>query len=327
MATSYANSDGSGDRRTSILTVLQNMGAITATPIMIDGAQADTFFWGASSTVILEYWFTSLKLIDEAKWYQDNSSSHGTFKWQGSNDRSTWTDVGSTFTLGGSSTQTQTQLNGNTTPYIHYRLLQTAGTTSGSPWLREVEFKIDEAGTTTYAHAQGKGDRTGTITQSSSGAGFSGTENHLINGAFANDLSWSNADVTGDWVRWDFGATVTLQQARWFQSTTNTHGIWKWQGSADGSSWSDVGGSFTLGTGSTATVWPSGGGATDVSVMGDLTANVTGYRYYRILGVSGAASGSPSLHEVEFMLADGGGVGGGVSIPVFMHHYQQQGMA
>lgn len=328
MATSYANTDGTGDRRSSVLSSLQGHGGGSVhVQDMLDGTQGDTFFWNAQSATIVEFWFASLRVIDEAIWYQSGASGQGTFKWQGSNDRVTWTDIGSTFTLGSSATQTHTDLNGNTTPYRHYRLFQTAGSTNNGPWLREIEFKIEDVGDTTYAHAQGTGNRTSTITQSSSGMGFSAAENKLINGAWAQDLTWNAADITNDWVRWDFGAAVTMQQARWFQSGAQTHGTWKWQGSADASAWTDVGSSFTLGDNSDLARWAPGGSLDlDVSVMGDLTANTDGYRYWRILGVSGAASVVPWLYEVEFQLVDGGLSGGGV-VPQIVHHMRQQGMA
>ena len=38
--------------------------------------------------------------------------------------------------------QTQTELNGNTTSYTYYQLVGVSGNSSGSPWVREVEFKV-----------------------------------------------------------------------------------------------------------------------------------------------------------------------------------------
>lgn len=79
--------------------------------------------------------------ITEAKWYQDGSTTHGTFKWQGSNNASIWTDIGSTFTLGGSSIQTITALSANATGYRYYQLIGTSGSVSGTPSIYEIEFK------------------------------------------------------------------------------------------------------------------------------------------------------------------------------------------
>ena len=81
--------------------------------------------------------------ITEAKWYQQNTASLGTWKWQGSNDASAWTDIGSQFTLGGATTQTQTELSTNTNGYLYYQLIGVSGNwASGAarPFILEVEF-------------------------------------------------------------------------------------------------------------------------------------------------------------------------------------------
>jgi hypothetical protein len=85
--------------------------------------------------------FSTAKTVTEAKWYQDASATHGVWKWQGSNDGTTFTDIGNSFTLGGT-LQTQTELNGNTTAYTYYQLLGISGSASGASYQREVEFKV-----------------------------------------------------------------------------------------------------------------------------------------------------------------------------------------
>ena len=45
------------------------------------------------------------KVIKQARWNQSNGSTHGTFKWQGSNDGTSYSDIGGTFTLGGATVQ------------------------------------------------------------------------------------------------------------------------------------------------------------------------------------------------------------------------------
>lgn len=59
---------------------------------------------------------------------------------------SVWTDIGSTFTLGGATTQTITTLSGNTTGYRAYQLTGVSGTANSGPYIHEFEFKIDDAG-------------------------------------------------------------------------------------------------------------------------------------------------------------------------------------
>ncbi len=102
-------------------------------------------FWGAADAVAglyIRFQFASSTLITEAKWYQDGAFAHGTWKWQGSDDASSWTDIGSSFTLGNATpSQTQTALNGNTTGYIYYQLLGVSGNASTSPYNQEIEFE------------------------------------------------------------------------------------------------------------------------------------------------------------------------------------------
>ena len=82
-------------------------------------------------------------LVTEATYYQSDTSNQGTWKWQGSELAISWTDIGSSFTLGGATSQTHTQLNGNTTGYRYYRMLGVSGSTTFNPWVEEIEFKQD----------------------------------------------------------------------------------------------------------------------------------------------------------------------------------------
>lgn len=139
-----------GDRTASITvtTTVPEVGNLTSE--MVDGDLAGVGnavdVSGGTVNAAGLYWrfdfgVASSVKITEAKWYQDTSATHGTWKWQGSNDASAWTDIGSTFTLGGSTTQTITTLSGNGSGYRYYRLLGVSGTMSGSPSLLEIEFK------------------------------------------------------------------------------------------------------------------------------------------------------------------------------------------
>jgi hypothetical protein len=114
---------------------------------MVNGTQTNEFWWiNAQSGRELRFGFSDFtRRITEAKWYQDTAATHGDWKWQGSNDGSTWTDIGTSFTLGGT-LQTITTLSGNASYWHYYRLLQVSGVTSSGPWLREIEFNIDDGG-------------------------------------------------------------------------------------------------------------------------------------------------------------------------------------
>ena len=141
---SYSNPGGTGNRIASITittTVSVPAGNVT---MLINGTQADEFWWqNAQSGRELRVDFGTPRNITEAKWYQSSTNSHGDWKWQGSSDGSSWTDIGSSFTLGGVATQTITTLTANTNRWRYYRMLQVSGGTSSGPFLRELEFKID----------------------------------------------------------------------------------------------------------------------------------------------------------------------------------------
>lgn len=304
MAQSYSNHAGSGVRCAYVV-VTKSSGLFTGPEWhLLDGdtTSNNQFFFNSvslGSSVFIQFDFKTSRIVDEAKWYQENTTSHGTWKWQGSNDivTPTWTDIGSSFTLGGSATQTQTQLNGNTTPYRYYRLLGVSGSTSTNPWLYEIEFQIDSetAVAVSYANTGGEGNRSSgitTTTTQSLGAGSIGT---LVNGNLTEQtLFFTNATaVSGNEIKFDFGsgASKVITEATWFQNNANGSGTWKWQGSNDGSSWTDIGSSFTLGN-------------AFQTIMTSLSGNTAGYRYYRLLGVSGNASSSPWLYEIAFQIGD-----------------------
>lgn len=154
MATSYSNPGGSGDRR-SIITVTPSSLLIEGTgapyDAWIDGSTTDNVDWwdqadNTGRTLQFDFGSGASKVIDEVKYYQETSAGQGNWKWQGSNDAAAWTDIGSSFALGGTTTQTITAMSGNTTGYRYYRIIGTGGNTSDIPYVREFEFKIDDAG-------------------------------------------------------------------------------------------------------------------------------------------------------------------------------------
>lgn len=138
------------------------------------------------------------------------------------------------------------------------------------------------------------GDRTSSITTSQSGVTSDAISN-LVDGAFGSNgtdaISFTGAvSVTNDYIQYQFAAAVKITEAKWYASGTSTNGTWKWQGSNNGSDWTDLSSNFTL-TDST------GGSG---SVIGDLSGNTNGYTYYRMLGVSGTYDGGDWHQEIEF---------------------------
>lgn len=83
-------------------------------------------------------------------WWQQTNNTHGTFDFEGSNDNSSWTSLKTGFTLGGAAAVSGHARNRyevtNLTAYRYYRLIGTAGSTSGTPWLNEWEFEEEVAG-------------------------------------------------------------------------------------------------------------------------------------------------------------------------------------
>ncbi len=152
VSTSYANTGGSGDRQ-SIITITQGASGVIGgafPPVAwINGITNDqTDYWsnqtldGTNTFLIFDFGSGHSPIINEIKYYQETSGGQGTWKFQGSPDASTWTDLGTTFTLGGVTTQTITAPSANTTGYRYYKLLGMSGSCNNGPYVFEIEFKI-----------------------------------------------------------------------------------------------------------------------------------------------------------------------------------------
>ena len=92
------------------------------------------------------------KLITEATFwhhYSGSSAGLGTWQWQGSNDGSTWTNIGNTFALTAPAAgQVLTELSGNTNYYTWYQMLGISGTISDYPYNKEIQFKRGQISST-----------------------------------------------------------------------------------------------------------------------------------------------------------------------------------
>jgi hypothetical protein len=147
--TSRTNSGGSGDR-TATVTTTTNLSVSGTWNHMINGTQPETgtYFTGNSLTagaynMTFDFGSGQSKYIDTIEWFQSSASAQGNWKMQGSDDGSTYTDVSGSFALGTSADQ-----NIGISPskgYRYYRLLSVSGNTSGSPWIEEIKFKINDA--------------------------------------------------------------------------------------------------------------------------------------------------------------------------------------
>lgn len=151
-ATSYGNPGGVGPRN-SFVTITASEGLVVEYTILtlIDGVQnpyapqGSPVFSGGTvdGTVWIQFQFESAVIVNEMKLYSNTDSNNGTWQFQGSNNGSSWTNVGSAFAWNVVGTSlTVTSMSANTTRYSYYRLLGVSGNSNGSNYQTEAEFKI-----------------------------------------------------------------------------------------------------------------------------------------------------------------------------------------
>lgn len=127
-ATSYTNPGGSGNRTGSI-TITGTAAFSAAASGLVDGNKTGpaglkiTNLDVANKTIQFDFGSGATKKINEITFYQKDSDTYGTWEFQGSNDASAWTKLGSGV-LGGGVKATYT-IN-NTAVYRYYRLFQAA---------------------------------------------------------------------------------------------------------------------------------------------------------------------------------------------------------
>ena len=137
------------------------------------------------------------------------------------------------------------------------------------------------------------GDRTSiyTITQTNININ-TGSLSNLVDDGFginANDyFTWNSyGNSTSDSIVFDLcsGNSKIYTGAKWYLELSNSHGNWVWQGSNDGSSYTDLSAGFDL------------GGSTTVE---QTWSNTTAYRYIRLRGVSGSRIDYSGHKEAQF---------------------------
>lgn len=156
MATSYDNWRGRGNRSAPTIDVSTFTNYSTSVPEnLIDGVNTASITYGwlpsSNQTWVDKYIRFDFGLstegkivIDEVTWRQGSTATRGVVQWQGSDDAATWTNIGSSFTLGGATAQVQTELNGNTTGYRFYQLAGVSGSINYTSYINEIEFKIED---------------------------------------------------------------------------------------------------------------------------------------------------------------------------------------
>jgi len=119
----------------------------------------------------------------------------------------------------------------------------------------------------------------------------------LVNGVTSYDAlggNWFDASQDG-YIRFDHGSgnDRVYTDSRWTYRTGTTEGLYKWQGSADAISWTDIGSTFTLSADADY--------SQNTDTHGQMTSNTTAYRYYQCIYVSGnQTNGGGRRMEMDF---------------------------
>lgn len=152
---SYYNPGGTGARHGTVLTATANNTFDPAVQALFDGQLANNAFFAPSSTqyIRVDWGGAAPRILDELWFVQDASGwTHGDWKIQGSDDASTWVDLGGTFTLapatsiGGTMRAMRiTTPNGTTVAYRYHQMIMVSGTTNSGPWLYEIHLKVASA--------------------------------------------------------------------------------------------------------------------------------------------------------------------------------------
>lgn len=144
LPTSYDKAISSGNRSSLITVSATNISAGGGTPAgLVDGSDANNYWWTSASgngTGFIKFQFTTAQVIDEFVLRQDTNDSHGVWRIEGSNDDSTWTQVGSDITLVAGPNKFG---NPSKVSYLYYRMRHMSGTRSSGPYLREILFRAD----------------------------------------------------------------------------------------------------------------------------------------------------------------------------------------
>jgi hypothetical protein len=144
---------------------------------------------------------------------------------------------------------------------------------------------------TSYANTGGTGNRTGIITATKSAGLTDFNPTALIDGNMSNTNYWQSVSAANQYLLFDFGTGKIIDEALWTQQNPMSHGTWKWQGSYDGTNFTDIGATFTL------------GGGVSVQTQTSLSSNTTAFRYYRLFGVGGTTNNGWYIRELEFKIA------------------------
>ena len=149
------------------------------------------------------------------------------------------------------------------------------------------------------------------ITPSASGGLLNADVGYLLDGTLGNNNYFVGGAISGStYIEFDFGISCSLPMQKiiteftFYQSggsgSLYQQGTWKFQASNNNSTWVDLTSAFILGV--------SDGGATGVATAVRACAPsggwTTGYRYYRLVGVSGSTNAGPYVMGINFKIDD-----------------------
>jgi hypothetical protein len=142
---------------------------------------------------------------------------------------------------------------------------------------------------TSYNNTGGKGDRRAIMSVTTNLSVYLGIGiSELINGVTTGNNTYTGSGTAvGKYIIFDFGIGVSkvIDEAKYYLGSASNNGVWKWQGSNNGVDYIDIGETFTLTNG----------------ILSSLNGNTTGYRYYRLIGISGTVA-SEWIREMEFKI-------------------------
>lgn len=141
------------------------------------------------------------------------------------------------------------------------------------------------------------GNRTASITVTSDLTSFNNGQ-QFVDGNFGTSyFIMGTQAVAGKYIQFAWATPQVITECRYYQYSGgyNVCGNWKWQGSNDAVVWTDIGAAFDL----LPTYTANGCYVMDMTSM---SSNQTGYRYYRLMGVSGNTTNTYPI-EWEFKVA------------------------
>jgi hypothetical protein len=170
--------------------------------------------------------------------------------------------------------------------------------TSGIAGTTYSDTSITTSATSTYTQTQSIGNRTSLITLLSDNLwSYSGYPNtNMIDGNTGTIAYLQTTSFSGQSITFDFGSAITITEARytWGGGGAQT-GNYQWRGSTNNSTWTDI-----------SAVYTAPGGVAQPSYFGDLSANTTAYRYYKLVAVSGTGYNNGGIAEIEFKILGSG---------------------